>query len=170
MTAVRHPVLFDANPYRVKRARAKSADNAKNKREGRLVVAGGLIVDNDGRVLLLHRSSPRLAQWETPGGKVEAGESPRDAAVREVAEELGIEVEITRDLGWHDFSMGRTQLRYALYEMAITGGTPRAVEQDFDDCRFFRWKDALDAHSVLSANARAIVEMYYRGRLKLSAT
>jgi 8-oxo-dGTP diphosphatase len=52
--------------------------------------AGVLFTDACGRVLLVQPSYKR--HWDLPGGEVELGESPRDAAAREVKEELGIVV------------------------------------------------------------------------------
>ena len=59
-----------------------------------LVVAAALIGD-DGRVLLQKRLPGRsmAGLWEFPGGKVESGERPEAALVRELEEELGIGVE-----------------------------------------------------------------------------
>ena len=61
----------------------------------RLVV--GVAVVAHGRLLAARRTSPAEAagRWELPGGKVEPGESPAEAAVREVAEELGCDVTVT---------------------------------------------------------------------------
>jgi 8-oxo-dGTP diphosphatase len=58
-----------------------------------LVVAAAL-VDSDGRVLIAQRPPGKAMSglWEFPGGKIEAGESPEDALVRELREELGIAV------------------------------------------------------------------------------
>jgi 8-oxo-dGTP diphosphatase len=58
-----------------------------------LVVAAALI-DPDGRVLIAQRPPGRdmAGLWEFPGGKVETGEKPEDALIRELAEELGITV------------------------------------------------------------------------------
>jgi len=58
-----------------------------------LVVAVALI-DVDGRVLLAQRPAgkPMAGLWEFPGGKVDAGETPEGALIRELAEELGIDV------------------------------------------------------------------------------
>jgi 8-oxo-dGTP diphosphatase len=59
-----------------------------------LVVAAAL-VDGAGRVLLQQRSPHRsmAGMWEFPGGKVEEGELPETALIRELKEELGIETD-----------------------------------------------------------------------------
>ena len=64
------------------------------------VVAG--ILEREGKILICQRRADQAhpLKWEFPGGKVEAGEAPSAALVRELGEELGIEagrpVEITR--------------------------------------------------------------------------
>ena len=52
------------------------------------------LVDADGRVLLAQRPAgkPLAGLWEFPGGKVKPGETPETALIRELAEELGIDV------------------------------------------------------------------------------
>ncbi len=58
-----------------------------------VLVAAAALVDPDGRVLLAQRPEGKAMAglWEFPGGKVEAGETPEAALIRELAEELGIE-------------------------------------------------------------------------------
>ncbi|MFE6824476.1 (deoxy)nucleoside triphosphate pyrophosphohydrolase [Streptomyces sp. NPDC057690] len=60
----------------------------------RIVVVGAALLDA-GRLLAARRSAPpELAgRWELPGGKVERGEAPEAALVRELREELGVEAE-----------------------------------------------------------------------------
>ena len=57
-----------------------------------LLVVAAALVDVDGRVLIGQRPPGKqmAGLWEFPGGKVEAGETPEDALVRELHEELGI--------------------------------------------------------------------------------
>ena len=61
---------------------------------GLLLVAACALIDADGRVLLAKRppGRPLAGLWEFPGGKVEPGETPEAALIRELDEELGIKV------------------------------------------------------------------------------
>ena len=58
-----------------------------------LLVSAVALIDRDGRVLLSQRpkGKPMEGLWEFPGGKIESGETPEAALVRELHEELGIE-------------------------------------------------------------------------------
>jgi 8-oxo-dGTP diphosphatase len=59
-----------------------------------LLVVAVALVDADGRVLIAQRPEGKqlAGLWEFPGGKLEPGEGPEDALIRELREELGIEV------------------------------------------------------------------------------
>jgi 8-oxo-dGTP diphosphatase len=67
--------------------------NSSNKK--RLWVSAAALVSGDGKILVQRRppDKPMAGLWEFPGGKVEIGEAPEEALVRELREELGIEVE-----------------------------------------------------------------------------
>lgn len=59
-----------------------------------VIVAACALLDKEGAVLIAKRPAgrPLAGLWEFPGGKVEAGERPEDALIRELREELGIEI------------------------------------------------------------------------------
>jgi 8-oxo-dGTP diphosphatase len=59
-----------------------------------ILVAAVVLVDTDGRVLLAQRPEGKqmAGLWEFPGGKVDPGETPEAALIRELGEELGIDV------------------------------------------------------------------------------
>lgn len=62
-----------------------------------LKVGAGAVIVSDGRLLLLQRSAaPFRGSWNLPAGYVEADESPYHAVIREVAEEVGLHVEVER--------------------------------------------------------------------------
>lgn len=59
-----------------------------------VLVAAAALVDGDGRVLIAKRPAHKSmgGLWEFPGGKVEPGERPEDAVIRELKEELNLDV------------------------------------------------------------------------------
>jgi ADP-ribose pyrophosphatase YjhB (NUDIX family) len=64
---------------------------------GPIVAVGAVIWRGPERLLLVRRGQPpRAGEWSIPGGRVEAGETLREALLREVAEETGLTVTIER--------------------------------------------------------------------------
>ncbi|MEV6651262.1 (deoxy)nucleoside triphosphate pyrophosphohydrolase [Streptomyces sp. NPDC051219] len=99
----------------------------------RVVVGGALC--HQGRLLAARRSAPpELAgRWELPGGKAEPGESPQQALVRELREELGVETEaLERIPGEWPLKPG-----YVLHVWTarLVSGEPRPLE-DHDELRW----------------------------------
>jgi 8-oxo-dGTP diphosphatase len=93
---------------------------------------GAAIFDAAGRLLAAQRSAPAryAGLWEFPGGKVEAGETPAEALVRECREELAIEIEVGALVGQADIDIGVLQV----YRASILSGQPQAREH-----RELRW-------------------------------
>jgi 8-oxo-dGTP diphosphatase len=105
-------------------------------------VVGAAIV-RDGRVLACRRTSPPEAagRWELPGGKVEDGETPDAALVREVREELGCDIAVTAWLDEESPIGERYVLRVALCD--LVAGEPVPTEHDA-----VRWLGVDDLHDV----------------------
>lgn len=123
-------------------------------------LAGCVILNDEDKLLLLHRNTLKRVQWETPGGKIEEGEEPRDAASREVAEETGLQVEIIRELGRKEFVQGDTPMLYIWFLATFQEGAPQITEPDiYDDIQFFSWAE-LEKMTDLSANTQNLVAAY----------
>ena len=102
------------------------------KKNPTLLVVAAALADAQGRVLLQQRAPGRsmAGLWEFPGGKVEEGETPEVALVRELEEELGIIVD-TRDLSATAFASapnGERHMILLLYVCRIWSGEPRALD------------------------------------------
>ncbi|MBW9110666.1 (deoxy)nucleoside triphosphate pyrophosphohydrolase [Microbacterium ureisolvens] len=95
----------------------------------RFNVVGAVIV-SDERVLAAKRgpsgSLPNM--WEFPGGKVEDGESPREALAREIGEELLVDVRVGEEIvsTTHDYEFGVVTL--TTYYCELRSGTPQLTE------------------------------------------
>src|SRR5947209_1753226 len=103
------------------------------------LIVSAAIIYADGKVLVgQRRKADRHAlKWEFPGGKVEAGESPQQALVRELEEELKIRAYIGAELARyeHDFSSG-TRIHLLFFSIKKFEGEPEG--QVFEQ---IQWKD-----------------------------
>ena len=87
--------------------------------------AFAVIFDEQDRVLLCHRRD--MDAWNLPGGGVEDHETPWDAAVREVREEVGLDVEVTRLTGLY-WKPATDELVFN-FECRITAGSPTTSDE-----------------------------------------
>ncbi len=98
-------------------------------------LAGCIVRDEDGRILLLHRNTPELRQWELPGGKIQ-DETAEAAMRRELLEEVGVELRNVRFFGDAPVRQGHKEFHYSWFTGEIATGVPAALEEKFDDIRF----------------------------------
>src|SRR5881396_1949421 len=92
----------DSCPHPEERPEGASRRTPDGNAAGRAIIGGPIVlvaavalIDADGRVLLAERPAGKhlAGLWEFPGGKVQPGETPEAALIRELEEELGIDVE-----------------------------------------------------------------------------
>ncbi len=98
-----------------------------------LLGAFAIIFDEKGRVLLGHRRDMDL--WNLPGGRMEPGEAPDEAIIREVQEETGLEVRAGKLVGVYS-KPDKDELIF-LFRCVITGGELLQITTETDANRFF---------------------------------
>lgn len=116
-----------------------------------LHVAVAVIFDAEGRVLVALREKHRHqgGKWEFPGGKVEAGESIREALVREIHEEVGIAIEECQPLQQLEYSYPERTVLLDVWQVERFSGEARGCEG-----QQIRWlfPNELDRYEFPAAN------------------
>ncbi|MEQ4306298.1 NUDIX hydrolase [Plantactinospora sp. B6F1] len=113
--------------------------------------SGVLLRDDDGRILLVEPVYKDY--WELPGGAVDADESPYDAAVRELKEELGLSIAPGRLLvvDWVPPRTGRTEGVMFVYDGGILDATRTGeIHLPADELRGWAWSTLAEAQQRLS--------------------
>ena len=135
-----------------------------------LVGVGGVVV-HDNRVLLVERGhEPMKGRWTIPGGLIDVGESLREAVIREVKEETGLDVEPVELIDLLDRihrEDGRVRYHYVIadYLCRVAGGTLGAAS----DAAAVRWVERAEwnSHSALALDpitTRVIETAWQRAR------
>jgi 8-oxo-dGTP diphosphatase len=113
--------------------------NAENKNEVKnMLVVCAAIIHKDNKVLIAQRKEgdTHALLWEFPGGKVEEGESPEESIVREINEELDINISADNvfDVVHHKYE--KRNIILIVYNCTYLSGDPKAIE-----CNDFKWID-----------------------------
>jgi ADP-ribose pyrophosphatase YjhB (NUDIX family) len=124
--------------------------------------AAALIAGADGRVLLVHQNYGHRFHG-LPGGVVDAGETPLEAAVREAREETGVDVEVVELVGLYVLHGGGwPDVLAHVFLCRVTDGEPRVV--DPGEIAGVSWVGAAALPSPLTPDTEAGVEDFLAGR------
>lgn len=111
-----------------------------------LLVVAIAMVDADGRILLAQRPAGKqhAGLWEFPGGKVDSGEAPERALIREVEEELGVSISAAciAPATFASVTLAERSLVLLLYVCRKWQGVPRAIE-----AAALRWVRPVDMYA-----------------------
>ena len=157
-----------------KSAPARTSERTYAKRVDE-VSAGGLVIDTTGKLgLLIGRrdqkdSSGKKILWSLPKGHIEEGETPEQAALREVAEETGIQSEIEKSLGVIDFwfMAGGKRIHKTVHHYLFreSGGLLAAQESEVDEVAWFPLSEIIEKLAypdekklIARTNATAVLE------------
>lgn len=108
-----------------------------------LTVAAAILV-RDGKILIARRKKELTngGRWEFPGGKIKAGETPRNCLKRELREEMGIEVTVAEKLGSHSHDDGRHSIHLLFYQTDWIAGEMRL--RDHSEIRWVSERQLFD--------------------------
>jgi 8-oxo-dGTP pyrophosphatase MutT (NUDIX family) len=113
--------------------------------------AAKALVERDGRHLLVRQDVGDGYEWVLPGGGVESGESAREAVVREVREEVGLDVEVAGPVDTYDFQVGQGQVLVTVFRCVADDGEVTLDEnpdyEPIDDAGWVK-PDDLDSLAV----------------------
>lgn len=125
-------------------------------------LAAGIVVEVSSGVLLLRRGiEPAYGRWVFPGGFVDRGEHPEQAAVREAREEAGIEVSLDGLVGIYSHPPG-SPVVLIVYRGRITAGEPTALDESLDAAVFPL--DAIPWDGLAFQTTRMAIGDYVRSR------
>jgi 8-oxo-dGTP pyrophosphatase MutT (NUDIX family) len=113
-----------------------------------LEIVSVVVTDDEGRVLLLwrHRFIPDRWSWDVPAGKVAAGETPADAAVRAALEETGWRPHAPRLLGEYHPSPGISDQRFGVY---VANGAERVADPNPNETERVEWMPVADVRRLI---------------------
>lgn len=124
------------------------------------VVVAAVIERSDRRLLIgqRRRSDTSPLKWEFPGGKVEAGESPEEALVRELNEELGAKLKKSVPIGRvvHKYATTPDELEILFYAVQISEA--EIVPRSFENIAWVLPKE-LGNYDFLAANAQLVANL-----------
>jgi 8-oxo-dGTP pyrophosphatase MutT (NUDIX family) len=127
------------------------------------VTASGIVVGRRGTVLHLHK---RLGIWMQPGGHIDAGETPPEAARREATEELGLAVEhpaagpLLLHVDVHDAALGHTHLDLR-YLLLGADADPLPPPGESPEARWFDWDEAVSMADPALVDALPLARAAY---------
>ena len=127
------------------------------------VVAGAIIRHQTVLIAQRARSADQAGLWELPGGKVQTNESDGDALVRELEEELGIQVSVTGELGISDYDYPHICIRLVGLTGTLISGHPETREHQAirwvgpDELQQLQWSPAdIPLLGVLESHLRSL--------------
>jgi A/G-specific adenine glycosylase len=128
-----------------------------NRRVPHYVVTAAVTVRADGAILVAQRNLDDMlgGLWEFPGGKCEDGEELADCLVREIDEELGVEVEVGDKLAVIEHAYTHFRITLHPFWCRVRHGQPRCL-----DCAAFRWVSRSELEQLpMSVADRRIAQM-----------
>lgn len=113
-------------------------------------VVAAIITDKDGRILIARKKKGKSLEgyWEFPGGKIEDGESPEESLVRELKEEMDIDIKVVEYFAENIHNYDETTIRLIAFFAELQKGNITLKDHDM-----YNWVDINDLKDFCFAPA-----------------
>ena len=122
--------------------------------------AGGVVFNSKNEIIIIKR----LGKWDLPKGKIESGENQKDAAIREVEEECGIDkLEITNKLhtSFHTYILnGNRILKPTYWYKMRTSSNSQLVPQTEEDITEAKWINLIQIDIIKQNTYKSIIDVF----------
>lgn len=113
-------------------------------------VVAGVVLKKDGKYLLVQEKKKARGLWNFPAGRVDAGESFEETAIREAKEESGYDVELIREIDV--FQSTPTDAVKHAFEAKIIGGELNFPEDELLDAKWFTFEEIKEMKDKLRSD------------------
>lgn len=111
-------------------------------------VVAGVVIKKDGKYLLVQEKQPKAyGLWNFPAGRVDAGDTVEQTAIKEAKEETGYDIELVRKVDIFQYS-AKEDVRHA-FEAKIIGGDLKYPKDEILDVRWFTFKEIQEMKNKL---------------------
>lgn len=108
-----------------------------------------IICTRDKKILFVRKPK---AKWTLPGGKIETGETPLEAAIRELCEETGLEPQSLAYVA----QIEANKVLHHVFETLLTASDKPSPQNEISNCKWLSWKDLADYD--VSTSTKSIVK------------
>lgn len=133
------------------------------------IVCVGAVVYQGDEILLARQAKGHSleGQWTIPWGRLDRGESPMTAAIRETSEEAGIVAEVEGLLGVQELPAPWSGWLGLIYLCRHVSGDPKPQDREMDAARYFAKRELTEMDERVEPLSAWLAERFYRGDLKV---
>lgn len=138
----------------------------------RTIVYVGAVVRQDHRILLVRQAAghPLEGQWTVPWGRLEQGESPASAAVRETWEEGGIRAQVEGLLGVQELPSPQEGCVAIVYSCRHVSGVPESRDRETDAAGYFSLSDLSALTDPMEPWSDWLIRRVFAGAITITYT
>ena len=126
-------------------------------------VGVGAVFLNDNKILMMKREHEPLHLWSIPGGLVELGETTTEAIIREMKEEIGVDIEVKSLIGVYDYKVrdkdNIIKYHYVIIDYLVNQKESQNILEN-ENLKWIKIED-LDKYNVIKTHKKLVEDLGY---------